>query len=313
MSTQQTDALQCAADLEYSIPRHRIQDAFILAAYKTLKMVRTQHARIADLEAQLEAIGAGGVSGPLIGQPQAMPDLSQLTERGAKAWAGVDAQGLREGGADMSKERDDLTAFYAWLHTYESEVGALDDGSARVGFIAGRASLQPPGFTAADMATVSAQGFRDGVASLSANAGEPRNAIDRDALIDAIAQGLHGTWHCTRAWEAWHVGTMSQDDFEPVDESETPTEIADAVLALLAAPPAAGQARWQPIETAPKDGQDILVTDGMNCYCVEWDEEFDWWTVDDNKLGPFRLRGSAPTHWMKLPEAPGPADGESNG
>lgn len=73
------------------------------------------------------------------------------------------------------------------------------------------------------------------------------------------------------------------------------------------------QARWQPIETAPKDGQAILVTDGMDCYCVEWDEEFDWWTVDDNKLGPFRLRGSAPTHWMPLPAAPGHADGESNG
>ena len=50
MSTQQTDALQCAADLEYSIPRHRIQDAFILNAYKALKMVRTQHARITELE-----------------------------------------------------------------------------------------------------------------------------------------------------------------------------------------------------------------------------------------------------------------------
>ena len=69
------------------------------------------------------------------------------------------------------------------------------------------------------------------------------------------------------------------------------------------------QAMWRHIETAPKDGQAILVTDGMGCYCVEWDEEFDWWTVDDNKLGPFRLRGSAPTHWMKLPPAPpGPAD-----
>ena len=97
-------------------------------------------------------------------------------------------------------------------------------------------------FDAADMATAAVQGFRDGVASLSANAGEPRNAIDRDALIDAIAQGLHGTWHCTRVWEAWHAGTMSQDDFEPVDESETPTEIADAVLALLTAPgPADGE------------------------------------------------------------------------
>lgn len=59
--------------------------------------LRRQHARIAEMEAQLEAVGAGGVSGPLMGQPQAMPDLSALTERGARAWAGVDAQGLRDG------------------------------------------------------------------------------------------------------------------------------------------------------------------------------------------------------------------------
>lgn len=172
MTTQQTDALQCAADLEYSIARHGMQDAFTLNAYKALKMVRTQHARITELE-------------------------SQLAQR----------------------------------------------------------------FDAADMATAAAQGFRDGGASLSANAGEPRNAIDRDALIDAIAQGLHGTWHCTRVWEAWHVGTMSQDDFEPVDESETPTEIADAVLALLAAPPTAQAEGWisvderLPGEQGPADGE----------------------------------------------------------
>ena len=58
--------------------------------------LRRLHARIAELEAQLESIGAGGASGPMMGQPQAVPDLSQLTERGAKAWAGVDAQGLRD-------------------------------------------------------------------------------------------------------------------------------------------------------------------------------------------------------------------------
>lgn len=56
------------------------------------------------LEAQLSAIRAGGVSGPLMGQPQAMPDLSALTERGAKAWAGVDAQGLRDGVASAWSE-----------------------------------------------------------------------------------------------------------------------------------------------------------------------------------------------------------------
>ena len=79
--------------------------------------------RIAELESELEAVGVGGVSGPLMGQPQAMPDLSALTERGAKAWTAVDAQGLREG------------------------------------------------FTAADMATAEARGFRDVAAS--AMAGEP--------------------------------------------------------------------------------------------------------------------------------------------
>ena len=81
------------------------QPGFSMSQYASSKdLFAAMIARITDLEAQLEAIGAGGVSGPLIGQPQAMPDLSQLTERGAKAWAGVDAQGLREGftAADMA-------------------------------------------------------------------------------------------------------------------------------------------------------------------------------------------------------------------
>lgn len=61
---------------------------------------------------------------------------------------------------------------------------------------------------------------------------------DVDALADKIAECLHGTYHCNRVWEAWHVGTMSQDDFEPVDESETPREIAEEIVALLASTPA---------------------------------------------------------------------------
>lgn len=97
MTTQKPEALRLA-NVCSNLTRYSM-DAHLIAAE-----LRTQQARITDLEAQLEAIGAGGVSGPLIGQPQAMPDLSQLTERGAKAWAGVDAQGLREGftAADMA-------------------------------------------------------------------------------------------------------------------------------------------------------------------------------------------------------------------
>ena len=319
MTTQQPEALQCAADLEYSIPRHRIQDAFILNAYKALKMVRTQHARIADLEAQLEAIGAGGVSGPLIGQPQAMPDLSQLTERGAKAWAGVDAQGLREGGADMSKERDDLTAFYAWLHTYESEVGALDDGSARVGFIAGRASLQPPGFTAADMATVSAQGFRDGVASVSAGS-EPVAEIG-SAAGDCAAFGERALYPLVDI-DRFDYGTKLYTHPSPPE----------------------GMAGWQPIETASKYTEhgirqhlllgyapDEIHEDGFvsQGYWMEPEEDapdnmghdggwvdvhFDFFSCGRSfGAEAYRSTGTQPTHWQPLPAAPGPADGESNG
>ncbi|WP_040328673.1 hypothetical protein [Acidovorax delafieldii] len=119
----QPEALQLAEILEGDLCEFPLQEA--------AAELRRQHARIAELEAQLEAIGAGGVNGPLMGQPQAMPDLSALTERGAKAWAGVDAQGLREV------------------------------------------------FTAANMATAAAQGFRDGVASVAASAeSEPVGEVE---------------------------------------------------------------------------------------------------------------------------------------
>lgn len=69
----------------------------------------------------------------------------------------------------------------------------------------------------------------------------------------------------------------------------------------------AGLIEWQPIETAPKDGTDILVMTGETMHVVRWINihgGFDYWAVDDNKHGPFTLRGKAPTHWMPLPELP---------
>ena len=77
---------------------------------------------------------------------------------------------------------------------------------------------------------------------------------------------------------------------------------------------------WQPIETAPKDGEHILVSFGtMGIWQVSWcapawaehDDKDSWiWCVDDNKHGPYALRGyndegpRAPTHWMPLPAPP---------
>lgn len=59
-----------------------------------------------------------------------------------------------------------------------------------------------------------------------------------EAMTDKIAEMLRGTFHCHRVWSAWQVGTMSEDDFSPVEESDTPREIAEAVAALAAQPSA---------------------------------------------------------------------------
>ena len=64
---------------------------------------------------------------------------------------------------------------------------------------------------------------------------ESQGVPDVDSLTDTIAEGLIGTYHCTRVWGAWHVGTMGKNDFEPVDESDTPRELAETVIAMLAA------------------------------------------------------------------------------
>lgn len=67
---------------------------------------------------------------------------------------------------------------------------------------------------------------------------------------------------------------------------------------------------WQDISTAPKDGTEILVYCPHGFYVVQWGTaDIDWWAVDDNKHGPFPLRGAAPTHWMPLPPAPSAGDG----
>ena len=79
---------------------------------------------------------------------------------------------------------------------------------------------------------------------------------------------------------------------------------------------------WQPIETAPKDGTEILSVRcselGHLIYCVvRWEAEFelaDWdddalyrgaWTGD--RVGSFNYEEyeeERPTHWMPLPAPP---------
>ena len=176
MTTQQPEALQCAADLEYSIPRHRIQDAFTLNAYKALKMVRTQHARITELE-------------------------SQLAQR----------------------------------------------------------------FDAADMATAAAQGFRDGVASLAASAGEPMFWVRlcgdglyegpiHNARIEEVRK-QSGVWSPlylaappTAQAGGWRLVPLEPTQ-EMIDAMRSSVWLPACYRAMLAAAPTAQAEGWRPIET----------------------------------------------------------------
>ena len=115
----------------------------------------------------------------------------------------------------------------------------------------------------------------------------------------------------------WHVGSPAKDD--------TAGLLREAAAALEAT----REDAWQPIETAPTDGSDILTL--FDCATVpvvhsawfrskdEWqrsgqfaaseDETIDdyvgWWSYTRNSVTQERLVGwSAPTHWMPLPAPP---------
>ena len=93
------------------------------------------------------------------------------------------------------------------------------------------------------------------------------------------------------------------------------------MLYLAAAPQPAVAAGWQSIETAPKDGSYLLLweqysdapfvgywSDGswsVSHEHVDAEGGWDGANVVDALSMPI-------THWMPLPAAPGPADGESN-
>lgn len=62
-------------------------------------------------------------------------------------------------------------------------------------------------------------------------------------------------------------------------------------------------ARWLPIETAPRDGRWLLITNGFNLEQCYWDTAM-------HREYPWRNHGGNgwlvnwPTHWMPLPEPP---------
>ena len=66
---------------------------------------------------------------------------------------------------------------------------------------------------------------------------------------------------------------------------------------------------WQPIETAPKDGTQILAfcpDEEPTCVVVEWlsDDHWSGWVFTDEVLSDISPEGPNPTNWMPLPSPP---------
>ena len=134
--------------------------------------------------------------------------------------------------------------------------------------------------------------------------------------------------------EEWATGGISSETIESVGEklrrqhariSELESELeavgaggVSGPLVGIAAPPAAQAEGWRPIETAPKDGTLIVLGARNGVWLGKYVPVYQSGYRPENPWSSMLLnhdhmaeRYTRPTHWMPLPAAPGPADGES--
>lgn len=69
------------------------------------------------------------------------------------------------------------------------------------------------------------------MANAAFEAGQINKTNLQEVVRDVLEQELYGTYDCTRVWEAWSVGTMTQNDFFPA--TDRIDEIVDAIVTAL--------------------------------------------------------------------------------
>lgn len=52
--------------------------------------------------------------------------------------------------------------------------------------------------------------------------------VEAEKVRKFLESQLSDAYYCTRVWSAWNVGTMSENDFEPVDVDEIMSALMDA-------------------------------------------------------------------------------------
>ena len=193
-----------------------------------------------------------------------------------------------------------------WVR-YEDHVAALVEAHQHARIAELEAQLSSSGFTAADMATASAQGFRDGVASLAASAGGPWTGGEEwEALAWHLCAEENGEDACDELlWEGGPIPEPWGDRWMKYESDAK--RMIELVRKFVAAPPTAQAEGWRPIKTAPKDGTPLLlrskkgrIADGA------------WITATSSCGGwAWAYVNLEPIEWQPLPVEPS-MDGESN-
>lgn len=157
------------------------------------------------------------------------------------------------------------------------------------------------GFTAADMATAAAQGFRDGVASLSLPAAGQEPVAWMWQHDETGRTGFVDCWQVENGWQ----------------EANPRLKL---VRQLYAAPQPAVAAGWVPIETAPVAGLILLVVEDSagerRVFPAEASHENGVlaWQVTLGWLGWTRLHsGWTPILWRRIPTPPTTSAGSGKG
>ena len=53
--------------------------------------------------------------------------------------------------------------------------------------------------------------------------------LEDTELRNRVVKMLSGDYACNRVWGAWQVGTMTQEDFEPLEETERVDELMNLI------------------------------------------------------------------------------------
>jgi len=96
-------------------------------------------------------------------------------------------------------------------------------------------------------------------------------------LIDLIEKHLAGSYYCGRVWSAWQMGTMTEDDFTAISQTDIPGELAAEIVAAL--PPQYQQER--PAQSFPHpDTAGLIWRKQEICESAHSDAQFIEWPVD---------------------------------